>query len=215
MKNGQQAKAYNRTGISIAILGSGNGSNFQAVANSIASGKLNAKICCVLSDVSNAFILERACKAGIPSEYIDHTPYKTKLDGKAELKMLERLRFYKPDLIVLAGYIRMIKHKVLKTYPSRIINIHPSLLPAFPGIDSWKQALDYGVKITGCTVHFVDEGMDTGHIILQRPVPVLDNDTPESLHARIQDMEHIAYPEAIGMIISGYSPTSRAKQYGK
>lgn len=187
---------------SIAVLGSGNGSNFQAIADSIGAGELGARICCVMSDVRDSFILERARRIGVQAEYVDHAPFKTKLDGAAELEMLERLHFHGADLVVLAGYMRMIKQKLLNAYPRGIINIHPSLLPAFPGMESWKQALDYGVKITGCTVHFVDAGIDTGPIIHQRAVPVLEDDTPEILHARIQVEEHRAYPEAIRMILS-------------
>jgi len=187
--------------LSIAVLGSGQGSNFQAIADAIQNGLLNARIVCVLSDVPDAFILERARRIGIPSETIDPAPYKTKLDGAAELKTIECLRRHGTELVVLAGLMRMLKTRLLESFSSRIINIHPSLLPAFPGLASWKQALDYGVKITGCTVHFVDIGMDTGPIILQKAVPVLDDDTPATLHARIQEQEHIAYPEAVRLII--------------
>jgi phosphoribosylglycinamide formyltransferase-1 len=186
--------------LSIAVFGSGKGSNFQAIADAICAGTLNARVVCVLSDVPDAFILERARRLGIPAEWIDPAPYKTKLDGPAELKSIERLRHYGAELIALAGFMRMLKGRLLEAYARRIINIHPSLLPAFPGLESWKQALSYGVKITGCTVHFVDAGMDTGRIILQKAVPVLANDTPASLHARIQVEEHTAYPEAIRMI---------------
>lgn len=189
--------------LSIAVLGSGKGSNFQAIADAIRDGSLDARIVCVFSDVPDAFILERARRLGIPAEFIDPAPYKTKLDGAAELKIIERLRHYGTELIALAGFMRMLKTRLLEAYASRIINVHPSLLPAFPGLESWKQALNYGVKITGCTVHFVDAGMDTGAIILQQAVPVLDDDTPETLHARIQVQEHIAYPEAIRRIIEG------------
>jgi len=184
-------------------MGSGKGTNLQAIADAIQSGQLNAKIGCVLSDASDAFILERARKLGIPAEYIDHAPYKTKLDGEAETKIIERLRFYKTELIALAGYMRIIKSKLLEAFPARIINIHPALLPAFPGLEAWKQALEYGVTITGCTVHFVNSGIDTGPVIHQKSVTVFDDDTPETLHARIQIQEHIAYPEAIQCIIDG------------
>ncbi|MBU4201065.1 MAG: phosphoribosylglycinamide formyltransferase [Verrucomicrobia bacterium] len=189
--------------LSIAVLGSGKGSNFQAITDTIQNGSLNARIVCVLSDVADAFILERARRLGIPADYIDPAPYKTKLDGAAELKTIKRLRHYRADLIVLAGFMRMLKSRLLAAFSGRIINIHPALLPAFPGLESWKQALTYGVKITGCTVHFVDAGMDTGAIILQKAVPVLDQDTPETLHARIQEQEYIAYPEAIRLLIDG------------
>ncbi len=186
--------------LSIAVLGSGKGSNFQAIADAIRAGALNARVVAVFSDVPDAFILERARRLGIPAEFIDPAPFKTKLDGAAERALIERLRACGAELIALAGFMRMIKTRLLEAYASRIINIHPSLLPAFPGLESWKQALDYGVKITGCTVHFVDAGMDTGRIILQKAVPVLADDTPASLHARIQEQEHAAYPEAIRLI---------------
>ena len=205
------ASASQASEVCLSVLGSGSGSNFQAIADAINAGKLDARIGCVISDVRDAFILERARKLGIPAEYIDHAPFKTRLDGEAEAKVLERLHFYGARVIVLAGYMRIIKHGLLRAYPSRIVNIHPSLLPAFPGLKSWEQALRHGVKVTGCTVHFVDEGMDTGPIIVQRTVPVLDDDTPESLHARIQVEEHIAYPEAIGMIVSGRTSVRRSR----
>ncbi len=195
--------------VALAVLGSGSGSNFQAIADSARAGELDVRIACVISDVADAFILERARRFGIPAEHIDHAPYKTKLDGAAETRVLERLRFYGADIIVLAGYMRIVKRKLLDAFPRRILNIHPSLLPAFPGMASWKQALDHGVKIVGCTVHFVDEGMDTGPIILQRAVPVLDDDTPETLHARIQKEEHMAYPEAIRIAIAGLGGSLR------
>ncbi len=195
-----------RPALSIAVLGSGNGSNFQAIADAIRNESLNARITGVFSDVSDAFILERARRLGIPSEFIDTTPFKTKLDGPAELRFIECLRGCGAELVVLAGFMRMLKARLLDVYASRIINIHPSLLPAFPGLESWKQALDYGVKITGCTVHFVDAGMDTGRIILQKAVPVLDADTPATLHARIQAQEHAAYPAAIRMIVENRCP---------
>ena len=188
----------------ISVLGSGEGTNFQAIADAIQHDQLNAKIVCVISDVADAFILERARKLGIPAEYIDHAPFKTKLDGEAEIRVIERLHFYKTELITLAGYMRIIKSKLLEAFPARIINIHPSLLPAFPGLESWKQALYNGEKATGCTVHFVDSGMDTGKTIVRKVVPVLNGDTPETLHARIQVQEHIAYPEAIQSILKKY-----------
>jgi phosphoribosylglycinamide formyltransferase-1 len=152
---------------------------------------------CVIADVEDAYILERAAGEGIPARYISAAPFRTKLEGEAEAAYVAELRRHGAELIALAGFMRIVKGGLLEAYAGRIINIHPSLLPAFPGLASWKQALDYGVKITGCTVHVVDAGMDTGPILLQRAVPVLDDDTPESLHARIQEQEHAAYPEAI------------------
>ena len=189
--------------LSIAILGSGKGSNAQSIIDAIKAGTLNARIVCVLADVQDAFILDRARQNGIPAYYIDCAPFKTKLDGAAEQKVIDILKKHGADLIVLAGFMRMVKSGLLRAFPGKIINIHPALLPNFPGLHSWKQALDGGAKVTGCTVHFVDDGMDTGPIILQKEVPVLAGDTPESLHARIQVQEHIAYPEALRLISEG------------
>lgn len=189
--------------LSIAILGSGKGSNAQSIIDAIKAGKLDARIVCVLADVQDAYILERARQNGIPAYFLDCSPFKTKLDGAAEQKAIEILKNHGADCIVLAGFMRMVKSGLLRAFPHRIINIHPALLPAFPGLQSWKQALDAGAKETGCTVHFVDEGMDTGPIILQKKVPVLPGDTPESLHARIQVQEHAAYPEALRLISEG------------
>lgn len=183
------------------MLGSGKGTNFQAIAEAVQAGALEARIVCVFSNLPEAVILERARALKIPAEHIDPSPFRTKLDGEAELKLLDRLRYYKVDLVVLAGFMMMIKSRLLKAYERRIINIHPSLLPAFPGLDAWKQALQAGVKTTGCTVHYVDDGMDTGPIILRKTVEVQAGDTPETLHARIQQQEHIAYPEALQMVI--------------
>ncbi len=187
--------------ISIAVLGSGNGSNFEALAEAIDAGRLQARIVCVIADVASAFILERARRRGIPAEYVDPAPYKTKLDGVAESKALEIMHRYGAELVVLAGFMLIVKQRLLEAYPHRIINIHPSLLPAFPGLGAWKQALTGGVKVTGCTVHYVDAGMDTGPIISQRTVSVLPDDTPETLHARIQKEEHALYPEALQMVL--------------
>ena len=189
--------------LSIAILGSGKGSNAQSIIDAIKAGTLNARIVCVLADVQDAFILDRARQNGIPAYYIDCAPFKTKLEGAAEQKVIDILKKHGADLIVLAGFMRMVKSGLLRAFAGKVINIHPALLPNFPGLHSWKQALDGGAKVTGCTVHFVDEGMDTGPIILQKEVPVLAGDTPESLHARIQVQEHIAYPEALRLISEG------------
>ncbi len=189
--------------LKIAILGSGKGSNAQAIFDAIASGRLNAQVVCVLSDVENAYILERARQQGIHAEFVSAAPFKTKLDGVGEARYLEVLRRYGVEVVVLAGFMRIIKAGLLSAYPNRIINLHPALLPAFPGMESWAQALDYGAKVAGCTVHFVDAGTDTGPIILQKVVPILDEDTAESLHARIQVQEHIALPEALGLLAAG------------
>lgn len=189
--------------LSLAVLGSGKGSNFQSILEAVTSGRLAARIVCVISDVPDAFILERARRAGIPAEYLDCGPWRTKVEGEGEQRLFERLRAYGVDTIALAGFMRILKRNLIAAYRGRIVNIHPSLLPSFPGLRAWQQALDYGVHVTGCTVHFVDEGVDTGPIILQRVVPVLDDDTPETLHARIQEQEHIAYPEALDLLAQG------------
>lgn len=190
--------------VNVAMLGSGKGSNFQALADAVAAGKLNVRFACVISDVPDAFILDRARAMNVPAFYINPGSSRTKLDGNAQTHYIHCLREHKVELIVLAGFMRMLKPAILNAFAGRIINIHPSLLPSFPGLAAWKQALDYGVKVTGCTVHFVDEGMDSGPIILQRTVQILDSDTPEALHARIQQQEHEAYPEALRLIVEGH-----------
>ena len=187
----------------VAVLGSGKGSNCQSILDAIAAGTLIAEISCVISDVEDAYILERARDQGVPARFISAAPFKTRLDGDAEQQYLAELAEHRTDVIALAGFMRIIKAGLLQAYRGRIINIHPSLLPAFPGMQSWKQALDYGARVAGCTVHFVDEGTDTGPIIVQRAVPVMQDDTAETLHARIQVEEHQAYPEALQLIAEG------------
>ncbi|MCL1922082.1 MAG: phosphoribosylglycinamide formyltransferase [Kiritimatiellaeota bacterium] len=187
----------------IGVLGSGSGSNMQSVLDAVLAGTLDAKICVVLSDVADAKILDRARDHGIPAQWLDCAPYKTKLDGEAERACVRVLNSHGVDTVVLAGFMRIVKPGLLAAFPNRVLNIHPALLPAFPGIAAWKQALDYGAKAAGCTVHFVDEGTDTGPIIIQKAVPVLEGDTPETLHARIQVQEHLAYPEALRLLSEG------------
>ena len=186
--------------LKLGVLGSGSGSNMQSIQDAIMDGTLDAEIVCVIADVPNAKILERAAKYNIPAAYLDPAPFKTKLEGVAEQCYIDYLKEHGAEVVVLAGFMRIIKPGLLKAFPLRVLNIHPALLPAFPGIAGWKQALDYGAKVAGCTVHFVDEGTDTGPIIVQKCVPVEDGDTPESLHARIQVQEHIAYPEALRLL---------------
>jgi len=192
-----------KTALKIAILGSGKGSNAQAIFDDIAAGRLNAQIVCVLSDIENAYILERARQQGLTAEFVSAAPFKTKLDGVAEARYIDVLRRYGAEVVVLAGFMRIIKGGMLAAFPNRIINLHPALLPAFPGMESWAQALAYGAKVAGCTVHFVDSGTDTGPIILQKVVPILDDDTSESLHERIQVQEHMALPEALELMAEG------------
>ena len=187
----------------LGVLGSGAGSNMQSIVDAIAAGTLDAEIRIVLADVPDARILERAERHGIPCQYLDCAPWKTKLEGPAEERCIALLREAGVDTVVLAGFMRIVKPGLLAAFPNRVVNIHPAILPAFPGVHSWKQALDYGCKVAGVTVHFVDAGTDSGPIIVQKTVPVMEDDTPESLHARIQVQEHIAYPEALGIIASG------------
>ncbi len=186
--------------LNIAVFGSGSGSNYQAIAEAIAAGRLNARIVCVISDVKDAYILERARKLGHPAIYLDCAPFKTKLDGEAEQRAIELIKQHGGDFIALAGFMRIVKPSLLNAFAGRIINIHPSLLPNFPGLEAGRQALEAGVKETGCTVHFVDGGIDSGPVIVQRKVSVLPGDTVETLMNRIHAQEHIAYPEALQKI---------------
>ena len=187
----------------LGVLGSGKGSNFVAIADAVADGKIPAQIAVVLSDVETAGIIAHARERSLPAQFIPPGPFRTKLGEEAERAFVEALRAAEVDLVVLAGFMRVLKGDFLRAFENRIINIHPSLLPSFPGLESWKQALDHGVKVTGCTVHFVDAGVDAGPIIGQQTVPVLDNDTPESLHQRIHAAEHQLYPECIAAIARG------------
>jgi len=189
--------------LKLAIFGSGSGTNCQAIIDAVEAGRLEAEIRCVLSDVEDAYILERARRHAIPALYFDCAPFRTKLDGDAEQHVLELLAAHGVNFIALAGFMRIIKAGLLTTYAGRMINIHPSLLPSFPGLEGGKQAFEYGVKYTGCTVHFVDAGVDTGAIINQKCVTVEDDDTLDTLMEKIHAQEHIAYPEAIGLIAEG------------
>jgi phosphoribosylglycinamide formyltransferase 1 len=184
----------------LGVLGSGSGSNMQAILDAIEDGTLDARIGLVLSDNPDAFILKRAEKHGIPTGLIDCRGFKTKFPEEAQAETAQRLKAAGVELVCLAGFLRLVKRPLLDVFPNRILNIHPSLLPAYPGLESWKQALVAGEKEAGCTVHFVDEGMDTGPVILQERVPILSDDTAESLHARIQVIEHRLYPAAIRKI---------------
>ncbi|MCP5545681.1 MAG: phosphoribosylglycinamide formyltransferase [Akkermansiaceae bacterium] len=184
----------------LGILGSGSGSNMQAILDAIDAGSLDAEIVLVLSDNPGAYILERAAKRGIPTALIDCHGFKTKFPDEAQTKTAAMLKEAGVELVCLAGFLRLVKQPLLDAFPDRILNIHPALLPAFPGLEAWKQALAAGVSETGCTVHLVDAGMDTGPVVLQEAVPVLPDDTAESLHARIQVVEHRLYPEAIAAV---------------
>ncbi len=187
----------------LGVLGSGKGSNFVAIAEACASEKIPAEIALVLSDIESAGILAHARNRKIPAQFIPPGKFRTKLDEEAERAFVSTLQGAKVDLIVLAGFMRVLKGEFLRAFEGRIVNIHPSLLPSFPGLEAWKQALDHGVKVTGCTVHFVDAGVDSGAIIGQQTVPVLDNDTPETLHQRIHAAEHELYPKCVAAIARG------------
>lgn len=190
----------------LGILGSGSGSNMQAILDAIDAGNLAARIALVLSDNPDAFILERARRRGIPTGLIDCRGLRTKFPEAAQLETAERLQAAGVDLVCLAGFLRLLKQPLLDAFPRHIINIHPSLLPAFPGLEAWQQALDAGATTTGCTVHFVDAGMDTGPLILQQDVPILPGDTAATLHARIQTVEHQLYPAAIAKLAANPQP---------
>ncbi len=190
----------------LGVLGSGKGSNFRAILEAIYNGRLDACVAVVCSDVADAGILQLARDAGIGTRTIDEQNFKTRLSTEAEEKLVSHLRDAEVDLVVLAGYMRLLKKPLLTAFPKRIINIHPSLLPKFPGLEAWRQTLAAGESLTGCTVHFVDEGMDSGEVIAQARVPVLPGDTPERLHARIQQAEHKLYPEVIGKFARGELP---------
>jgi phosphoribosylglycinamide formyltransferase-1 len=186
--------------VRLGILISGRGSNFEAIANSIARYKLDAEIAIVISNRANAPGLEIARQRGIPLRVIASAG----MEREAYDRMLiEELQTHEVDLVCLAGFMRLLSANIIRAFPNRVLNIHPSLLPAFTGLDAQRQALEYGVRITGCTVHFVDEFLDSGPIIIQAAVPVLENDTVDSLSARILTQEHLIYPKAIGYIVDG------------
>jgi len=181
--------------VRLAILLSGRGSNFAAIHQAIVDRRLDAQIVCVISNQPDAAGLARARELGLSAHLIDHRSFPTRAAHEEEV--LRILAEAEPDFICLAGYMRLLTPAFIAAWPHRILNIHPSLLPAFPGMDAQAQAVAYGVKISGCTVHFVDENLDAGPIVVQRSVPVLDNDTADTLAARILEQEHIAYAEAL------------------
>ena len=162
-----------------------------------------AEVGIVLSDVETSGLLAQARQRGFPAVYLFPGQFRTKLDEAAEKSLVAQLQAAEVDLVVLAGFMRVLKGDFLRAFEGRIVNIHPSLLPCFPGLQAWKQALDYGVKVTGCTVHFVDAGIDSGAIIAQQTVPVLDHDTPETLHRRIHEAEHALYPRCVAALARG------------
>jgi phosphoribosylglycinamide formyltransferase 1 len=193
--------AESRPALRLAVLLSGRGSNFQAIHEAIVGRALNATIACVISNRADAPGVQRARDYGYDAHVLEHRDFPSR--GAHEEEVIRALDAAHPDFIVLAGYMRLLSASFVDHYRERILNIHPSLLPSFPGVDAQAQALAYGVRVSGCTVHFVDEHLDAGPIVVQRSVPVRDDDTADTLSARILDEEHIAYVEALQMLATG------------
>ena len=193
----------------IGILGSGKGSNCRAILERIRSGDLAAETRLVVSDVLDAPILDMAREFGVANAYLPPGRFRTRLEPEIEEQLVQMLRDARVELVVLAGFMRVLHEPMLKAFRRRIINIHPSLLPKFPGLESWKQALVAGETVTGCTVHYIDERIDHGQILAQREVRILPNDTAESLHARIQALEHELYPAVIAEFCERHSEASQ------
>ena len=192
----------------IGILGSGKGSNCRAILERIRSGDLAAETRVVVSDVLDAPILDMAREFGVTNAYLPPGRFRTRLEPAIEDQLVKMLRNSRVELVVLAGFMRVLHEPMLKAFPRRIINIHPSLLPKFPGLEAWKQALVAGETVTGCTVHHVDEQIDHGQILAQKEIRILPNDTAESLHARIQVVEHELYPAVIAEFCKKYVEAS-------
>lgn len=188
--------------VAIAVLVSGNGSNFQAIVDALEAGRIpNGRITCLISNKADAYALERARRHNIPSFIISHKEYP---DRRAyDQALVALLREQGVQLVILAGFMRLLSEVMVDAFPNAIMNIHPALLPAFPGLDAQQQALEYGVRYSGCTVHFVDKGTDTGPVIIQAVVPVLGDDTVETLSQRIHGEEHRIYPEAVRLFCAG------------
>jgi phosphoribosylglycinamide formyltransferase-1 len=186
--------------LGLGILGSGKGTNCRAILEQIRAGALPAEARVVVSDVLDAPILDIAREFSVPNSYLPPGHFRTRLEPDVEAELVQLLRNAEVELVVLAGFMRMLKNPMLEAFPRRILNIHPSLLPKFPGLEAWKQALAAGEAIAGCTVHYVDEQIDHGDIIAQREVPILPNDSAETLHARIQMAERELYPSVIGRL---------------
>jgi phosphoribosylglycinamide formyltransferase-1 len=184
----------------LGVLISGRGSNLQAILNAIRDGKLDARMGVVISNVPGAAGLDRARAAGVPVEVLSHRSFRSREDYDAAL--VERLRAHGVDLVCLAGFMRLLSPVFVRAFPGRILNVHPSLLPSFPGLHAQRQALEHGVKLTGATVHLVDEELDHGPILVQRAVEVLEGDDEETLSARILEKEHEIYPEAIALVLA-------------
>ncbi len=187
--------------LKLGVLVSGNGSNLQAILDHVKEGRLDAEVRVVISDNRTAFAIERAKRSGIPVAVVDYGSSPRRED--VENRIIARLREYGVELVVLAGYMKLLTRHFMAAFPMRIMNIHPALLPSFPGVNVVQKAIDYGVRFTGCTVHFIDEGTDTGPIVVQAAVPVMDDDTEETLAQRIHEKEHSIYPMAIQLFAEG------------
>lgn len=194
-----------RADLRLGILASGRGSNLQAIINAVEAGSLQARIALVLSNKREAQALERARRHGLPEVFLDSAPFAGRPDSREayDHAVLDALQKHDVELVLLAGYMRIVTPVLIHAYSNRIMNIHPSLLPAFPGLDVQHKALDWGVKLAGCTVHFVTDRVDEGPIIIQAAVPVLDGDTADTLSARILTEEHTIYPKAIQLYVAG------------
>ncbi|MFQ6132103.1 MAG: phosphoribosylglycinamide formyltransferase [Armatimonadota bacterium] len=191
------------TSIKVGVLASGRGSNLQSLIDAAERGDIDAEVAVVISDNEDAFALERAREHGIPAQYIAPGKFKTKLEPEIEQQYVQCLKDHGVELVCLAGFMRIIHEDMLNAFPNRILNIHPALLPSFPGLHAQKQALDYGVKWAGCTVHFATADFDQGPIIAQAAVPVKEDDTEETLAARILEQEHKIYPLAVQLFAEG------------
>ncbi len=188
-------------GLKIGVLASGRGSNFQAIIDAVNAGKINAEIAVCISDNEDAYALERARKNLINAEFIDPKAFQKREDY--DVKIVETLKKYGVGLVLLAGYMKLVTPVIVDEFHNKIINIHPALLPSFPGLHVQRKAIEHGVRFSGCTVHFVDGGMDTGPIIIQAVVPILQDDTEDSLATRILAQEHRIYPEAVRLFAEG------------
>ena len=187
--------------LKIGVLVSGSGTNLQSILDACASGRVPARVVCVISNKADAYALERAKGAGVPALHLDHRAHSGR--EAYDEALVATLREFEVDLVAMAGFMRIITPVLLNAFPMAVMNIHPALLPAFPGLHAQRQALEYGVKVAGCTVHLVDAGTDTGPIVLQATVPVEEDDTEQTLSARILQEEHRIYPEAIGLFAAG------------
>jgi phosphoribosylglycinamide formyltransferase 1 len=196
----------------LGVLISGRGSNLQALLDAGEAGLYPGRVVLVISNVADAFGLERARRAGVPAVVQDH---RGRSREEHDAAMVEQLRAHEVDVVCLAGYMRLLSPVVLRAYPGRVLNVHPSLLPSFPGLDAQRQAWEHGVKISGATVHLVDEGLDTGPIVAQAAVPVMDGDTPQDLAGRILAAEHRLYPEAVRRVLSGRLERAGRRLLGK